>query len=444
MADETLDQTDMTPAQSSTIESSQNAAPASAPPTQDDLNYYATRPSAELDEIRIQADYLARSMISFWRFRELGGGRRPPGKDTALGLNEHSGSGVHYVSDHPEVRILSLSFIFLLVIFESAANAYFFAQDSEFGLFGGVFQAAAVSLANVSTSYFIIGYWGLRHISVPLSSSSENSDARGVASLLVALVGAVFAMFAVMTFGLEWRFGLGILIAALGLVGLATFKIQDGRIYIKLFGFFAICFGVATVLMVNLSAAHYRNILDLQALGMDFPETLKTTTFPRFFIEPEVCDAVLKSEIGNTIGSAATNAMCRPFALHSLDAMVLFALGLAISALAAFEGRKADSAFPGLSDAARHFEGARRDLQYALEDYYDSYEDVFEEIESDFKQTLGGSAKVQLRKAMDEAVSEYAAMLETADKLLADEFDVTDEIVALVRRPAKRISGGSA
>ena len=196
--------------------------------------------------------------------------------------------------------------------------------------------------------------------------------------------------------------------------------------------------------MVNLSAAHYRNILDLQALGMDFPEGLKTTTFPRFFIEPEVCEAVLTSDIGDTIGSAATNAMCRPFALHSLDAMVLFALGLAISALAAFEGRKADSAFPGLSDAARHFEGARRDLQYALEDYYDGYEDVIEEIEKDFKQELGGSDKVKLRKAMDEEVSEYAAMLETAEELLADEFDVEDKIVQLVRRSKGPLRGGTA
>lgn len=444
MSDEIPDQTDMTPSHLTSVEPPQGEAPKPAAPTQDDIAYYATRPSAALDEVRIQADYLARSMVSFWRFRELGGGRRPAGKEKALGLGEHSGSGVHYVSDHPEVRILSLSFIFLLVIFESAANAYFFAQDSEFGLFGGVFQAAAVSLANVATSYFIIGYWGLRHISVPLSTSQGSGDSLGVAGLLVALVGAVFAMYAVMTFGLDWRFGIGLALAAVGLAALAFFKIRDGRIYIKLFGFFAICFGVATVLMVNLSAAHYRNILDLQALGMTFPEELKTTTFPRFFIEPEVCDAVLNSEIGHTIGSAATNAMCRPFALHSLDAMVLFALGLAISALAAFEGRKADSAFPGLSDAARHFEGARRDLQYALEDYYDGYEDVIEEIERDFGGKLGGTEKVKLRKAMDDAVSDYAGMLETAEALLADEFDVDDEVVTLVLKGAQRSKGNKS
>ena len=203
MADETPDQ--MTPAPLKTVEAPGESAITPAPrtpPTQHDIAYYASRPSAALDEVRIQADYCARSMISFWRFRELGGGSRPAGKEEALKLGDHSGQGVHYVSDHPEVRILSLSFIFLLVIFESAANAYFFAQDSEFGLFGGVFQAAAVSLANVATSYFIIGYWGLRHISVPLRSAPGNKDSFGVAGLLVALVGAVYAMYAILTFGL--------------------------------------------------------------------------------------------------------------------------------------------------------------------------------------------------------------------------------------------------
>ena len=433
MADETLDQTQQPPIPTPAPDAPAKPPKAPVEISDDHIGYYASRPSAELDEVRIQADYLARSMVSFWRFRELGGGSRPPNKDEPLRLGDHSGQGVHYVSDHPEVRILSLSFIFLLVIFESAANAYFFASESEFGLFGGVFQAAAVSLANVATSYFIIGYWGLRHISVPLSREQNASDSFAVAGLLVALVSVVFALYFATNGNFAPPFWVSAALTLAGLGVLAWFRIRDGRIYIKLFGFFAICFGVATVLMVNLSAAHYRNILDLQALGMTFPE-VKSTTFPRFFIEPEVCDAVLKSDIGNTIGTAATNAMCRPFALHSLDAMVLFALGLAISALAAFEGRKADSAFPGLSDAARHFEGARRDLQYALEDYYDSYEDVIEEIERDFDGKLNGADKVNLRRAMDTTVEKYAVMLETADKLLADEFDVDGEVVALVRR----------
>jgi len=298
-----------------------------------------------------------------------------------------TGRGIHYVSDHPQVRILNLSVIVLLVLFESAANAYFFAQQSEFGLSGGIFQAAAVSLANVSVSYFIIGFWGLRHASIATDQNKK-----------------------------FWE--------------------PDARNVIKSFGIIAVIFGIILALLVNLSAAHYRNLLDLKAtvansdLGLDALKPLSehTTTLPRFWIDSEVCDSILKSRIGDSIGSAATNAMCRPFALHSLDAMVLFALGLAISAIAAFEGRKADAAFPGFSDAARQMERSRRDLQDALEDYYDSYEDVLEDVEKDFG-VLSPRQKVSLRRAMDERVAPLRRLLETDPDIMRDDFDVPAEVV---------------
>ena len=270
---------------------------------QDDILYFAQRPSQEFDEVMLQADYAARATINFYRFRQLGGGRENKAGENKghkstekpMKLGRSTGRGIHYVSDHPQVRMFNFSVIILLVLFESAANAYFFARQSEFGISGGMFQAAAVSLANVSTSYFIIGFWGLRHASMPIGDRS------------------IF----------NW----------------------DRRNVIRGFGVLAIILGVIMVLLVNLSAAHYRNILDLRAEGLPSP-TEFTTTWPRFFIGQDTCDAILQSDIGQSIGSAATNAMCRPFALHSLDAMVLFALGLAISALAAFEGRRSDSPFP--------------------------------------------------------------------------------------------------
>ena len=408
-------------------------------PGQTDITYYAKRPSAALDEVVLQADYCTRSMISFWRFRELGGGRRNAGEQPP-GLGSHSGAGIHYVSDHPDVRLLSLSFVFLLVIFESAANAYFFAQESEFGLFGGVFQAAAVSLANVAVSYFIIGYWGLRHVSIPLKSGSEAThDSVALIAILFAIFGSLGAAYTATTLGMGLAFFVSCIIAAAGVALLFFFQVRDSRVYIKGFGLFAIVMGLIIVLLVNLSAAHYRNILDLQAMNVAFPEGLQTTTFPRFFIDASVCTTILESDLGETIGSAATNAMCRPFALHSLDAMVLFALGLAISALAAFEGRKADSSFPGLSDAARHFEKARQDLQYALEDYYESYEDIVEMIQDDLGEgaNLTPQQRVDLRKALDANVDEYRALLTTADKLLADEFDVQEDVIRYIRAGSK-------
>lgn len=365
----------------------------------EELLYFAERPSAEYDEVVLQADYAARATISFYRFRQLGGDHRLPNIDKyidsdaaesisqpdkkkrktsrKLKLGEPTGRGVHYVSSHPQVRMLHLSVIALMVLFESAANAYFFAKQSEFGLFGGIFQAAAVSLANVATAYFVIGFWGLRHVSMP--------------------------------FDRDVIFGRRNIIIVLGL--------------------FAILIGLSLVFLVNLSAAHYRNILDLQALGQGFPDGLPTKVFPHFVADTEVCRVILESPVGETLGSAATNAMCRPFALHSLDAMVLFALGLAIAAVAAFEGRRADSPFPGFSDAARQLEGARLDLKDALEEYYESFEDVVENAEDVLGTKLKKTQRVALRKAMDARVHVYRDLLQSNPELLSDEFDVELEIV---------------
>ncbi|MEM5518615.1 hypothetical protein WNY37_16780 [Henriciella sp. AS95] len=371
--------------------------------TQRDLSYFATRPNPVLDNVILEADYAARAALSFWRFRQLGGGgpeiklvkdgegklRKIPQRPE---VGELTTSGIHYVSDHPEVRIFHLSFIALLVLFESAANAYFFAQQSEFGISGGLFQAAAVSLANVAVSYFIIGFWGLRHVTSPWSWKAP------------------------------WNWN---------------------RLHFRrLFAYAAIFLGLVLVLLVNLSAAHYRNILDLRAEGLASPEVF-TSTFPRFPIPAAQCEAILSSDIGQSIGSAATNAMCRPFSLHSLDAMVLFALGIAISCLAAFEGRKSDAAFPGFSDAARQFERARKDLQYALEDYYDTYQDTIgeagevlgtEEVEEDGEtyRVLSPSQEIELMRMLDAQIEPYRKLLTSDPDLLRDEYAAPSEAVERV------------
>ena len=339
-----------------------------------DVTRFATHQSPEYDEIVLQSDYATRAALSFYRFRRLSGGRG----DLFVTSRNSRGKGIHYVSDHPEVRTLNLSIIALLILFESAANAYFFAQQSEFGLFGGLFQAAAVSLANVATSYFIIGFWGLRHITMPAEPT-----------------------------------------------------LYSRRNAIKFFGLVAIILGLIIVLLVNLTAAHYRNILDLSALGQSLPSELTKAAWPRFWISETDCQAILGSPLGETLGSAATNAMCRPFALHSLDAMVLFALGLSISAIATFEGRRADAAYPGFSDAARQFERQRRDVQDALEDYYDSFEDMVERAEEtlgkDYK--LSRAERIALREAMDAAAAPFRALPLTDLNILRDEFQIPHDVV---------------
>ena len=372
--------------------------------TREDIVDLTKRPSDAYNQVILQADYTTRAALSFYRFRQLGGDYHLPAKrlkkqsetgapepnaeqnprHAKLKLGQNTGRGVHYISSHPKVPMLQMSIIALMIIFESAANAYFFAKESEFGLAGGIFQAAAVSLANVATAFFIVGYWGMRHISMP--------------------------------FDIDNIFSRRNLYVVMGLV--------------------AIIVGLSLVFLVNLSAAHYRNILDMQALGQELPADLPTKVLPHFIVDPAVCEKILSSPLGETIGSAATNAMCRPFALHSLDAMVLFALGLAIAAFAAFEGRRLDSPFPGFSDAARGLERARSDLQDALYDFEDSYEDVKELVlevkygpeEMDDKD-LNAQEKMIIHRTMQEMVAPYQKLLRTTDDGLSDEFGLEHKII---------------
>lgn len=386
------------------------------------------RPSDAFNQVVVQADYTTRAALSFYRFRQLGGDYRvknekyealkkkrkqqkkaekakqfetdqeasqldsresatEPERNRKLRLGESTGRGVHYVSSHPKVPLLQMSIIALMIIFESAANAYFFAKQSEFGLAGGIFQAAAVSLANVATAFFIVGYWGMRHISMPLDRSTP-------------------------------------------------FSRRNAYIFI---GAIASVVGIGLVFLVNLSAAHYRNILDITTLdGINqFPEGLPTKSWsPFFLIDADVCAGILNSDLGSTIGSAATNAMCRPFALHSLDAMILLALGLAIAAFAAFEGRRLDSPFPGFSDAARSLESARVDLQDALYDFEDSYDDIKDMVlevkhgEAGMEdKDLSPQEKMVIHRTMQAMMAPYQELLRTTDDALSDEFGLEHKII---------------
>ena len=380
--------------------------------SKEDIVDLTKRPSDALNQVILQADYTTRAALSFYRFRQLGGDYHLPARrrkkaqdgDAAtpegdqsprhakLKLGQTTGRGVHYISSHPKVPMLQMSIIALMIIFESAANAYFFAKESEFGLAGGIFQAAAGSLANVATAFFIVGYWGMRHISMP--------------------------------FDLDNIFSRRNLYVVMGLV--------------------AIIIGLSLVFLVNLSAAHYRNILDMQALGQELPADLPTKVLPHFIVDPAVCEKILSSPLGETIGSAATNAMCRPFALHSLDAMVLFALGLAIAAFAAFEGRRLDSPFPGFSDSARGLERARSDLQDALYDFEDSYDDIKDLVlevkygpDAMDDKDLSPQEKMIIHRTMQDMMAPYQKLLRTTDDGLSDEFGLEHAIIDQFRVKAE-------
>ncbi len=361
---------------------------------QERLKAIADRPTPEYDEVVAQADYTVRAYLSFYRFRATGGAQTGAITDMSHLVDGRNAQGVHYVSDHPAVRLFNLSLIALLVLLESAANAYFFSLSSEFGLVGGLFQAAAVSLANVASAYFIIGFWGLRHVTAP------------------------------------WRY----------------------HWPKKLFGYFAIIIGFLLALSVCLSAAHYRSILDLQHAGITNPP-ITGSVWEFFAPMRNWCNEITDPELATSIAGAAANAACRPFNLFSLDAQVLFVLGLTIAALAAFEGRRSDAAFPGLSDAARQLERAREDLREALRVYAASYDDIVDEfnryLRDDANDNGGGDKlsvddRMGLYAMLDQKVAKYRELLETPNKQLLEEFGLPEDIIQFSRFVSEQATPAAA
>ena len=317
--------------------------------TDQDIVDLTQRPSDAFNEVVLQADYTTRAALSFYRFRQLGGDYHLPSKrkriketpdandpeapqkyhHRKLKLGESTGRGVHYISSHPKVPLFQLSIIALMISSLKARPM-------------PISSPSRVSLASLAA--------------FSRRPRSRSPMSRPVSSLSVIGACGTFSM----PLDLE--------------------NIFSRRNLYVLMGLIAIIVGLSLVFLVNLSAAHYRNILDMQALGQELPADLPTKVLPHFIVDPAVCEKILSSPLGETIGSAATNAMCRPFALHSLDAMVLFALGLAIAAFAAFEGRRLDSPFPGFSDSAAAWNAPDLKLRDALYMFEDSYEDIKEEV----------------------------------------------------------------
>ena len=62
-------------------------------------------------------------------------------------------------ASYPDSLILHWSIVFLMVVLESVANSYFFAQGSDLGLIGGFFQAVFVSVANIGVALFVGYFW---------------------------------------------------------------------------------------------------------------------------------------------------------------------------------------------------------------------------------------------------------------------------------------------
>jgi hypothetical protein len=186
---------------------------------------------------------------------------------------------------YPKSHILHFSVLATLVLFEGLANAYFFSKGSDLGLLGGWLQAITVSFTNVIAAFFLVGFIGLRHM------SNRNKP----------IISGI---------------------AAAG-VGLA----------------------VAALLMLNLTASHFRDLLELNAatLALGGAETTGTVLTP--------------------VSEVRTN----PFGIQTLEALLLFVLGSTFAVIAAYKGRTFDDAIPGYGGVTRRLEDASRELEKALE-----------------------------------------------------------------------------
>ncbi|RKQ95670.1 hypothetical protein [Maricaulis maris] len=215
------------------------------------------------------------------KFRRTWGGA----VDDTQGTDKPAVKPIDRAAIYPDSHILHFSILATLILFEGLANAYFFSTGSDLGLLGGWLQAITVSFTNVIAAFFLVGFLGLRHM------SNRNRP------ILAGLAGA------------------GVLV------------------------------GVAVLVMLNLTAAHFRDLLELNAATL----------------------ALGGAEATGTVLTPVIEARTNPFGLQTLEALLLFVLGTTFAAIAAFKGRTFDDAIPGYGGVTRRLESAARDLEKALE-----------------------------------------------------------------------------
>lgn len=192
--------------------------------------------------------------------------------------------GIQRAAIYPDSHIMHFSILAALVLFEGLANAYFFSTGSDLGLLGGWLQAITVSFTNVIAAFFLVGFLCLRHLMNPKKL---------------------------------WFF----IPAAIGLP-----------------------IAIAFIVILNLAAAHYRDLLELNAATL----------------------AMGGADITGAILAPLPAVFENPFGLQTLEAYLLLTLGLTFAAIAAFKGRTFDDALPGYGVVQRNAERSARELNRTL------------------------------------------------------------------------------
>ena len=186
---------------------------------------------------------------------------------------------------YPKSHIMHFSILASLVLFEGLANAYFFSKGSDLGLLGGWLQAITVSFTNVIAAFSLIGFLGFRLLSNP-----------------------------------------------------------HRRLHIAL-GVMTILATSFALIMLNLTAAHFRDLLEFNAATLALGGAGETG---------EVLAPVL---------AVREN----PFGFQTLEALLLFILGTTFAAIAAYKGRTFSDPILGYAGVSKRLESAAKDLERATE-----------------------------------------------------------------------------
>ena len=91
-------------------------------------------------------------------------------------------------ASYPQSKILYIGIIMLILLSETALNAYFFAKGNELGLVGGAAQALIISLINVVSAFFLGGYL-VKKLNIAKKSSTLKY---GVLTTLLVFVVLIF------------------------------------------------------------------------------------------------------------------------------------------------------------------------------------------------------------------------------------------------------------
>ena len=183
----------------------------------------------------------------------------------------------------PESHIMTFSILAGLILFEGLANAYFFSKGSDLGLLGGWIQAITVAFTNVIAAFFLVGFLGIRML--------QNPDRPF--SFALAAVGVPVA--------------------------------------------------VLFIVFLNFTAAHYRDLLELNAATLALGDLEGT---------------------GEILAPVTRALTFQP--VETLEALLLLILGVTFAAIAAFKGATFDDRLMGYGAIQRRYNRALASLEQAL------------------------------------------------------------------------------